>query len=491
MSIFDWVERDGDDHRPNANGQREFLGSGFVVAPGWVLSAAHVVAEAVEPRVVWRGQELIPLEPPLCVPAARGADRPFAWPTRPPEDPTPNQDAPCVPITSRVPAPGSKVWAVGTTTLRSGRPEPYASWLTVADPGAAGQPGFMRLQQGQLWFGMSGGPVLDASAGAVCGISKAQQGKVLSDLGGWAVPIADALAVALPEVEQGNAAYHGKTLEAQRARRSVYGGLPKKVLTPVPGQGRGRGAARRPPRRTRHRAAADDARRAGARVGRAEALRPRPSRPRRGRVRDEGQPGARPRADGLRARRVPPARRPDAGVVGRRAGGRGAAPGGGRQAPPHRARVHRRDHDGPVLLRPAFEGRPNEVRAIAGPFSGQVGAARPAARHGRGDLRRDPAEERGARAGLGERRREASAGREGGAPRQPVLRLRIDAPPDAEQLRALVDLFGGMRFLIARRGLVLPANIDNVLLDLLPEVDPDAEESALAFSGQLDDRLEA
>ena len=50
MSIFDWVRSatvmiTG----LNANGQREFLGSGFVVAPGWVLSAAHVVAEAVEP----------------------------------------------------------------------------------------------------------------------------------------------------------------------------------------------------------------------------------------------------------------------------------------------------------------------------------------------------------------------------------------------------------------------------------------------------------
>src|SRR3954469_17943648 len=63
--IFDWIRGatvriTGLDH-----GSRVFLGSGFFVAPGWVLSAAHVVAEAVELRLVWRGLELTPLAPPV------------------------------------------------------------------------------------------------------------------------------------------------------------------------------------------------------------------------------------------------------------------------------------------------------------------------------------------------------------------------------------------------------------------------------------------
>ena len=215
------------------------------------------------------------------------------------------------------------------------------------------------------------------------------------------------------------------------------------------------------------------------------------SRPRRGRVRDEGQLGARPRAHGLRARGVLPARRPDAGVVGRRAGGRRAAAGGGGRAAPHRARVHRRGHDGPGPPPPGVRGPAPRGARHRRPLLGAGRARRPAARHGRGDLRRDPAEERGAWqdwANDAEKRRLAEKALRLG---NRFYSLRIDAPPDAEQLRALVDLFGGMRFLIARRGLALPADIDNVLLDLLPEVDPDAEVSALAFSRQLDDRLEA
>ena len=148
----------------------------------------------------------------------------------------------------------------------------------------------------------------------------------------------------------------------------------------------------------------------------------------------------------------------------------------------------------PRRSRPSCAGRsrsrPDEVRAIAGPFSGQVGP---------GGLPLDMVAEIFAeiRRKSGVREQDWANDAKSGLAEKAVrlgnrfYSLRIDAPPDAEQLRALVDLFGGMRFLIARRGLALPADIDNVLLDLLPEVDPDAEVSALAFSRQLDDRLEA
>ena len=492
MSIFDWVRSatvmiTG----LNANGQREFLGSGFVVAPGWVLSAAHVVAEAVEPRVVWRGQELIPLEPPLCVPAARGADRSFAWPDTAVLKIEPDQDAPCVPITSRVPVPGSKVWAVGTTTLRSGRPEPYASWLTVSDPGAAGQPGFMRLQQGQLWFGMSGGPVLDASAGAVCGISKAQQGKVLSDLGGWAVPIADALAVAPPEVEQGTRPTTGRRSRRCGRAQSVYGGLPKKVLTLFQDKA---GAVEL---LVGHLAEFD--------------IEPPPT------MLDEQVPEWAVRKlfdldlldlveavfvmkDNLGpalARTVfehvacclPVDRTPAWWVDAQ------AAAALRQEAAAERPRIVRVCTDEAatvqILLRRAFEERPHEVRAIAGPFSGQVGP---------GGLPLDMVAEIFAeiRRKSGVREQDWANDAEKRRLAEKAVRLgnrfyalRIDAPPDAEQLRALVDLFGGMRFLIARRGLVLPASIDNVLLDLVPGGRPGRRGVGPGLLEQLDERLEA
>src|SRR4051794_39635394 len=98
--IFDWVrgatvEITGLDE----GGGRQVLGSGFFVAPGWVLSCAHVVAGAVEPRVVWRGQEFAPLTPPICRPAAADADGTFAFPdTAVLHVPVPDPEPPCVPV---------------------------------------------------------------------------------------------------------------------------------------------------------------------------------------------------------------------------------------------------------------------------------------------------------------------------------------------------------------------------------------------------------
>ncbi|HVN13551.1 MAG TPA: serine protease [Kineosporiaceae bacterium] len=489
--IFDWVRSatvqitglDG-------NGSRVFVGSGFVVAPGWVFSAAHVVAEAVEPRVWWRGRERTPLAPPLCVPAARGADGSFASPDTAVLQIEAEPDAPCVPLAKHAPVPGSKVWIAGTTTLRSGRPEPYASWLTVADPGPTDELGFMRLQEGQVWFGMSGGPVLDVVAGGVCGITKAAQGKAVSDLGGWAVPIADALGVAPAEVELANTDYHGQTLEALRAAQGVYGGLPKKVLSLFkdhPGaldllvdhlanleiEAPSTVTSEQAPEWAVRKLFDLDL------LDLVEALFV---------VKDNLGPALARTVFRHVACCLPVDETPTWWVDAQAAEALRA------EAAVDRPRIVRVCTDEAttvrVLLHRAFEQDDIDVRAVAGPFSGEVGdAGLPLDMVAEifAEIRRKSAvREQDWMNDDGKRQRAARAARLGNR----FYALRADAAPDAEQLRALVTLFGGLRFLIARRRLALPESIDDVLLDLTPEVDPEAEEFALAGWEQLNERLD-
>jgi Trypsin-like peptidase domain len=206
-------------------GVREPIGSGFFVAPGWVVSCAHVVVPAVEPHVHWRGHDLTPLAI-HCAPGERSADGRFAFPDAAALlVPVPAVEPPSVPIGLTPPVPGHPVWALGITGIRSGRLENYAARLTIADaePG-----GLFRLQDGQLGLGMSGGPVLDLLTYEVIGVTKSIQDED-SALGGWAIPIAAALAVAPVPLAQLNADYHTDSLKALRDRQVPYGRLPRKV----------------------------------------------------------------------------------------------------------------------------------------------------------------------------------------------------------------------------------------------------------------------
>ncbi|MEU8817109.1 serine protease [Actinoplanes sp. NPDC048796] len=208
-------------------GGRVPYGSGFFVAPGWVLSCAHVVAKATRPRVLWRGSELTPIEKHV-LPAAADADERFGFPDAAllkVEVPGPEQEI-CVPIGTDLPSPGEEVWAYGMNRVRTGRPEPDGSRLTVANA-RAGQ--FIRVQQGQLAPGMSGGPVLNLGTYEVFGMAKATQGRD-TELGGWITPIADALAIVAEPLAQRNAEFHADTLRAVRNGQAMLGRLPDRVL---------------------------------------------------------------------------------------------------------------------------------------------------------------------------------------------------------------------------------------------------------------------
>jgi hypothetical protein len=215
----------------DVSGVRTPVGSGFFVAPGWVLTCAHVVRKGSRPRVLWRGKEL----EPTATRVEHGAPWPdgsFGWPDAAAlqvQIPVGEPWVPVVPLAAQPPAPGDEVWAYGISQVRGGAPERDGSTLTVANPAPEDEPGFLKLQPGQLAGGMSGGPVLNLDTYEVCGITKATQDP-RSLRGGWAVSIRDALDAVGDGIAALNAEHHADSLRALRAGQLMLGTLPDKVM---------------------------------------------------------------------------------------------------------------------------------------------------------------------------------------------------------------------------------------------------------------------
>jgi hypothetical protein len=180
-----------------------FLGSGFFVAPNWVLTCAHVAkAEGEEALVgaprkevcVGYGDELLtgvvewaqPAEPGTASPGAAGFGRPGApaagtgrWAA--PDlalirlvDPV---DHPCVWLTERT-AKGyttNQVAYFGWVPL-DGEILPYSGRCAISGQLGAGGGGLLRLSNDdEMPQGLSGGPVVDLVRGEVIGVLKARR----------------------------------------------------------------------------------------------------------------------------------------------------------------------------------------------------------------------------------------------------------------------------------------------------------------------------
>ena len=473
----------------NAAGDREPIGSGFFVAPGWVLSCAHVVAPARNPRVWWQGQELVPVDV-TCEPTAAGADGRFRFPDAAVLCvPIPDPEPPYPPLSAAPPDPAHAVWAYGINLIRTGRPEPFGSLLQVSDAGMAGAgpgeaPRFLRLQGGQLGKGMSGGPVLDMNTFRVCGMIKAIQDEQ-SLRGGWAIPIVDALAIVAEPLAERNAAQHLDSLNALCRRQLMFGTLPRKVLALfkdhpgatdllldhlrdidltvpeilAPGE--------RPEWAVRRLFDLDlDQLLAAILV-----------------IRDSvGDRTALAIFDNV-ACCLPATDEPAWWVAAEAAS---ALRQEASKDSPRIVRVSTDEHlTVEVLMRRTFESRPWAVSPAGGPSS---------ARRGGTDIPADTFDDIRAEilrlvAATEEEWAADARTRERAARRfrtqNRFLKVRVDAAPDAALLKALADHFAGVRFLISKRALALPDGIDDVLLDLVPPVDPKSEQLALTVRAGL------
>ncbi len=182
-------------------------GTGFFVAPGTILSCAHVVKLAQEAKkavtAFWNGQaytasiqrylgethsELQMLYPDL---ALLKVDK--------------LSDHPCVYLDEEAHL-GDEFYSYGyLDDYKGGDPATFVS------EGWTDERKMLKLKAGQAQAGMSGAPVLNLRAGGVCGVMKRSRGTD-SDLGGRAVPVSRVFEE-FPELREQQKLFH------QRDRR--------------------------------------------------------------------------------------------------------------------------------------------------------------------------------------------------------------------------------------------------------------------------------
>ncbi len=202
------------------------VGSGFFVAPGRVLTCAHNVHGRNPLWVRWNGQteqaEVLACEPKARpagggVPAPDAAILAVAGFT---------EVHPVVPLSRDAPELGQDLYLYGMTKVRTGIPEWDGSLVRYSERnGENGE--LYKLTGGQIAPGHSGGPVLNPRTNQVCAMTK-QTLDARGDLGGFAIPIAAALAI-LPDLWEANLACHGDGMEALRRAQVGYGSLPEQV----------------------------------------------------------------------------------------------------------------------------------------------------------------------------------------------------------------------------------------------------------------------
>lgn len=170
----------------------EFGGSGFFVAPGEVLTCAHVLAEG-KPIAVgqhdWESEAtLIAAVPPLAQASEPGS---FPFPDlallRLSDAPASH---PCAGLSDEMPAAGAEadLLRLSAYSRDAHRPGVEHNGGTVVFEGPFGDFGMLKLREGQVLLGFSGSPVLNLRTGKVCGVIDSTRDKE-SDLGGFAIPI--------------------------------------------------------------------------------------------------------------------------------------------------------------------------------------------------------------------------------------------------------------------------------------------------------------
>lgn len=204
-------------------GAEETWGTGFFVAPGRIMTCAHVVAPGgrvpedisilhedsrsarvtVELKNVFAGDY-----PDLALLDVDLARHPTF------------RDHPCVTFHPAV-RPHDRVYTYGFGYTKTRRP---GASMTAEVEGWA-QPGgqaelsgkLIQLKQGQVLPGLSGAPLLNLRTGAVCGVVKATRDN-RTDLGGWAVPARTVLEL------------YRSILPAGADRGRLYAGMPPRAL---------------------------------------------------------------------------------------------------------------------------------------------------------------------------------------------------------------------------------------------------------------------
>ncbi len=201
--------------RVDAAGQ--FLGTGFYVGRGEVLTCAHVVSGQAEITVTPLGSSPLAAEVVARVPS----DPPEQGGFHPLPDvallavPESSETQPHVMLDPARPVAGGgdALYLVAFTFGEHAAGEVVRTAATVEYVGPLEEGGteLLKLDKGQVLRGFSGCPVLNLRTGAVCGMVDSTR-DLESDLGGFGIPVATA-AEALPGLLERNAAAGSKVWE--------------------------------------------------------------------------------------------------------------------------------------------------------------------------------------------------------------------------------------------------------------------------------------
>lgn len=170
------------------DGPKKAQGTGFFVAPGLILTCAHVVEDAQKQNARiditwWTGQKAIE-ERTMAAQLKEFRAAPYPDIALLQVEAT---DHPCV-FLGEAAEPFDKLYGYGC-------PEDYFNGdaVTLECEGWANEPrSLLKLKQGQLKSGFSGAPLLNVRTGQVCGLVKLSRDQE-SDLGGRAIPTKTAL----------------------------------------------------------------------------------------------------------------------------------------------------------------------------------------------------------------------------------------------------------------------------------------------------------
>ncbi|MGS0684602.1 NACHT domain-containing protein [Nakamurella sp. GG22] len=162
---------------------KRFLGSGFFVAPEFVMTCAHVVGQASSVTITWQGHTIAGTVV-VRLPDIRGDGEYWAYPdiavialSEPPSHPV------CWFDTDPATA-GDVLDAYGFST-KTPSPGAHVDSLRVEAAGSGGQ--YLRIKDDQVVAGLSGCHVVNQRTGLVAGIVKASKGQALA-VGGWIIP---------------------------------------------------------------------------------------------------------------------------------------------------------------------------------------------------------------------------------------------------------------------------------------------------------------
>ncbi|WP_329222639.1 trypsin-like peptidase domain-containing protein [Streptomyces microflavus] len=177
-------------------------GTGFFVAPGFIVSCAHVAGTeaGLRARVRWSGQDYEAVVRAASPDTVGPGGMLYPFPDLAVvELIDPPDGHPCVWLDMARPEQGSALTAVGfADTLEAHVAAPRRVMLTSGGRTAQAGGQLLELVAGEINPGLSGGPVLDHAGAGVCAVVKATR---LEDttMGGFAVPV-EALRLIDPEV---------------------------------------------------------------------------------------------------------------------------------------------------------------------------------------------------------------------------------------------------------------------------------------------------